>query len=136
MNWLLRTTAYRADGIFSELYNGPDLFCVTLEHAYRNDVAWIPKIPRGATYTCNRGTHNLVTYNKGLPFETFEITGIAGHTGILFHPGNFNRDSNGCVLVGKELKQDVDWWISHSKDKFAEFMTALADVDEFQLRVE
>lgn len=136
MDWLLRTIAYRPDGVFSELYNGADLFCSTLEHAYQNEVAWIPKIPRGATYTCKRGMHNLVTYNKGLPFETFEVTGVAGHTGILFHPGNFNRDSSGCILVGKELKQGVEWWITHSKDQFASFMKTLEGIDEFSLRVE
>lgn len=137
VQWLLRTTAYRPDGVFSELYNGSDLFCVTCEHAYQNDAAWVPKIPRGATYTCKRGMHNLVTYNKGQPFETFEIIGIAGHTGLLFHPGNFNRDSNGCVLVGKELRQQLpEWWVTNSRDMFADFMKALEGVDEFSLRVE
>jgi Family of unknown function (DUF5675) len=136
-DWLLRTTAYRADGIFSELYNGQDLFCVTLEHAYPNDASWLPKIPRGSTYTCVRGMHSLEHYNSGFTFATFEVTGVTGHSGILFHPGNFNKDSNGCILTGKQLMQDgADWYISHSQETFANFLKALEGIDEFQLRVE
>ncbi len=137
MDWLLRTTDYRADGIFSELYNGQDLFCVTLEHAYPNDASWLPKIPRGATYTCVRGMHQLAHYNGGQPFETFEVTGVTGHSGILFHPGNFNRDSIGCILPGRAIMQEgQDWYVARSQDAYSAFMSALNGIDEFQLQVE
>ena len=138
MDWLLRTTDYRADGIFSELYDGLDLFCKTIEHAYEQpEGSWMPKLPRGVTYTCKRGFHRLEKYNKGDRFETFEITGVPGHTGILFHPGNFNRDSNGCVLPGTTLRTDANgWMVQHSQDAFAKLKSALVGVDEFQLAVE
>lgn len=146
MNWLLRTTAYRPDGIFSELYQGAALFCVTLEHAFESvdDKGPVPKLPRGATYPCRRGTgpaegglHVLKHYNKGLPFDTFEICEVPGHSGILFHPLNFNRESDGCVGTGREIQRDpADWWITHSQDTFAKLMSALEGVDEFELEVQ
>lgn len=136
-DWLLRTTDCRLDGIFSELYKAKDIFMVTLEHAYPNQASWAPKIPRGATYTCRRGLHSLDHYNQGMPFETFEILGIPGHTGLLFHPGNWNKDSNGCVLTGRYIRHDAaGWWVTQSVAAYSSFMADLMGQDEFQLRVE
>jgi hypothetical protein len=136
MSWLLGTTDYRADGIFSVLYSGETTFCVILEHAFDHDGAWLPKLPRGVTYTCRRGMHRLDHYNKGEPFETFEVMNVPGHSGILFHPGNFNHNSDGCLLTGAELKtENSEWWITQSGDTFARFMQALAGIDEFELEV-
>ena len=138
-NWLLSTTFYRADGVFSELRQEDTLFCEALEHSYNQpDGTWLPKLPRGATYRCVRGMHTLERYNKGDPFETFEITGVPGHTGILFHPGNLNSHSNGCVLLGmkREVTSDNTWIITSSRDAFALFMTANTGVDSFDLEVQ
>ena len=137
MDWLLQTMDFREDGIFSELRVDGDLFCVTLEHAYPNNGLWAPKLPRGATYRCVRGLHRLRNYNKGDVFETFEITGVSGHSGILFHPGNKNEDSDGCVLVGKKRDQTITniVIVTHSRDTFARLMEELKGIDDFMLRV-
>lgn len=138
MAWALYTTDSRQDGIFGELYQNGELFGVTLEHAYEdidNDT-WLPKLLRGATYTCRRGMHRLEHYNKGEPFETFEVMNVPGHSGILLHVGNFNRDSDGCILLGVKLdRTNADWWITESRTTFAKFMKALDGVDEFELEV-
>ena len=128
----LKRVDCREDGIFSDFsFDGdPGRFCVTLEHSYDCK----PKLANGI-YTCVRGTHQL---HNGIPFETFEITGVAGHAGILFHAGNYNRDSEGCVLVGKTIANDPntgDEMITGSKAEFAEFMKRLAGVQSFQLEV-
>lgn len=128
----LRHTDFRPDGIFGEFtFDGdPGRFCVTLEHSYDGQ----PKLQPG-TYTCVRGTHTL---HNGVPFETFEITGVAGHAGILFHAGNFNRDSEGCVLVGHTIAINPatgDEMITGSKDEFAAFMARFEGVDSWQLEV-
>ena len=127
----LRHTDFRPDGIFGEFaFDGEARFCFTLEHSYDNQ----PKLQPG-TYTCVRGTHKL---HNGVPFETFEITGVAGHAGILFHAGNFNRDSEGCVLVGHTIAVDPntgDEMVTGSKDEFAQFMARLEGVDSWQLEV-
>lgn len=138
MSWRLSTTSYRGDGIYSELYSDETRFCVTLEHAYEDaDGNWRPKLLRGATYTCRRGIHRLGHYNGGEPFETFEVMGVPGHTGILFHPGNFNRDSDGCLLTGTQVKTaNSEWWISESGNTFRHLMQTLFGIDEFELTVE
>ena len=132
MNLTLTRDDFRPDGIFGSLiFDGdPGRFCVTLEHSYDGQ----PKV-RPGTYTCIRGTHSL---HNGIPFKTFEITGVKGHGGILFHAGNFNRDSEGCVLIGNTIASDPntgDEMITGSKAEFKQFMARLEGIDEFQLAV-
>lgn len=135
MKWHLRTTDYRADGIFGTLWLDDTQFCRTLEHAYASGDEFVPKLPRGATYLCKRGQHRLDHYNKGQPFSTFEITGVPGHSGILFHVGNFNKDSDGCVLMGAELVYGDPWWISQSILTFQTFLHMTEGIDSFELEV-
>jgi len=86
MDLVLTRTLKHPDGIFSTLsaLDG-GVVCVAISHAYDDGAGGgEPKVPNG-TYTCVRGTHQL---EHGAPFETFEITGVEGHSGILFHIGN------------------------------------------------
>lgn len=113
---------YIKDGIFSELVDeaGKVLFC-TLEHAY--DVGggkFEPKLKAG-TYKCEQGPHRLKSMTSS--FDTFEVKGVMDHTGILFHVGNYNKDSDGCILIGRKV---IDYngqrIITNSKLAFKEFM--------------
>ena len=115
-------------GIFSRLTDDHGQEYTTLEHAYCLGETIHCKIPNG-TYTCVRGTHAL---HDGIPFQTFEITGVPGHKGLLFHKGNYNSDSEGCVLVGLSRDRDM---IIHSKDAFDKFIKGLDGVNEFTLEV-
>ena len=134
INQLIRT-AHRADGIFGEFwFEGDDeAFMVTLEHAYQNDDGiYEPKLPAG-TYTCKRGYHNL---HSG-PVETFEVLNVPGHSGILCcHVGNYNADSEGCVLAGTMIDTIGGTFVlGSSRSKYKEFMKRLEGVDEFTLVV-
>ncbi len=122
---------FRADGIFSELYNEKnELIAHTLEHSYDNK----PKIYNG-TFKCVRGPHRL--HNMTEDFTTFEITGVTGHQDILFHWGNFNKDSEGCVLLGTSEATGADGakMVTASRPCFAKFMAGLEGVNEFNVIV-
>lgn len=118
------------DGIFSLLSqdDGSELF-LCLEHAYQDGNVYVPKLPNG-TYVCVRGLHTLEHHPE--PFETFEITRVPGHSDILFHIGNSNADSAGCVLLGL-ARNFVS--ILNSKDAFAKFMNLMVGIDSFTLEV-
>lgn len=137
---ILHNREFRADGIFGDFtFAGDDHpFMVTLQHAYEqaDTGKWLPKIPPG-TYTCQRGMHSLHHYNGGFPFATFEITGVPGHSGLLFHPGNFDADSIGCVLCGQTeiVRTDGVDMITGSDVEFAAFMARLAGINSFTLQV-
>lgn len=131
---LIRDSA-SINGIFGQLFNDDDsLFCQTLERAYLletgNGPIFAPKIPPGA-YLCVRGEHQLEHMTE--PFMTFEITGVPNHTGCLFHKGNWETDSIGCVLLGMIRQGTVE--ILESKIAFDKFMELMTGVDCFPLTV-
>jgi hypothetical protein len=121
----------RADGIFGTLTCPSEgLVISTLEHAYiQPDGTYAPKIPRG-TFTCQRSMHRL--HGMTEDFETFEITGVAGHSNLLFHWGNYNKDSEGCVLLGSSRSGNL---ILNSRSTFAKFMAMQKGLKTFDLVV-
>ena len=134
MDMTLSRLQYRDDGIFSELLDFMgNHFCYVLEHAYPvNGSGFQPKLMAG-DYACARGMHSLHSNPKA--FETFEVTGVQGHTGILFHVGNFNNDSDGCLLLGDKIVPGAPQIVSNSITTFAKFMELQDGVSEFMLTV-
>jgi hypothetical protein len=138
MNLTLSRIGANDHGVFSVLEDedGQTLSCC-LEHAFAaGSDGFIPKVPRG-TYTCVRGVHKL---SDLIPFTTFEITGVPNFmgspvTGILFHVGNYNGDSEGCVLVGHAFQGNPMGSLLNSREAFGQLMSKLDGLDEFQLTV-
>lgn len=134
MNLTLTRNKFRPDGVFSTLTNDlGEVVAFTLEHSYDN----LPKLQPGA-YTCVRGQHQL--HHMTAPFETFEIKGVIGHSNILFHWGNYNADSDGCVLLGEKVvpaakAANAALMVTNSKVTFAKFMELQQGVDSFTLSV-
>ncbi len=74
---------------------------VTLERTYPTDDIrprgpQYVKIPAGR-YLCRR-----TTFQRG-GYETYEVTGVVGHDRLLFHRGNVEGDSEGCILLGQRF---------------------------------
>lgn len=124
MDLVLNRKQFREDGIFGELRNQVgDLIAVTLEHAFPAAGGYAPVIPQG-TYDCVRGEHYL--HGMTEPFTTFEVSGVDGHAGLLFHWGNFNRDSEGCILLGDSIRapDQSAWMVTDSRVAFEKFMSS------------
>lgn len=137
MNLTLLRRDFLELGIFGELNPDDESFTLkTLEHAYIQTIVdsqpptFLPKIPHG-TYLCKRGMHILDGMAE--PFETFQVMDVPGHTNILFHTGNKNNDSAGCILVG--LFRSGNDSIMQSRAAFSIFMDAQVGVDEFTLTI-
>lgn len=125
---------FREDGVFGVLQtdDGEELG-VTLTHSYNG----MSKTANG-TYTCKRGKHRL--HGMTEDFETFEITNVPDFdgkpvTGILFHWGNFNRDSEGCFLLGDAVVTSPKGVqaVADSRLTFKKFMDKMVGIDEFDL---
>jgi len=129
---------YLQTGIFGSLIDPENTFAVfSLEHAYEStpipgsaSANWAPKVPKGI-YTCIRGSHQLS--GMSAPFETFEVQNVPDHTGILFHCGNTEADSSGCILLGMDRQGDIE--VLESKIAFAAFMKNLEGLNEFNLEI-
>lgn len=123
------------DGAFGRLAEAatPDVqFLVTLERTFGPLGQQQPVIPEG-TYECVRGQHQLTTSG---PFSTFEVTGVAGHSGLLFHWGNWETDSEGCILLRK-VRDSLGGRpaVLSSHLAFSEFMWKMTGCDTFTLTV-
>jgi hypothetical protein len=93
---LIRVSPKNTAGAFGVLLQERDPFAVTLERTYD----WtgrlrLVKIPPGH-WPCRR------TYYYRGGYDTYEIK-VPGHTRLLFHRGNVENDSEGCVLVGQRF---------------------------------
>lgn len=126
----LKRIASRLDGMFGVLIDDNTPFAVTCEPPWLNNAPRISCIPPG-TYLCKR-------VNSPKFGITFEITGVPGRSHVLFHPGNVDDNTEGCVLTGESFEPwtDGSQSVQQSRKAFAEFMSRLEGVDQFYLQVE
>lgn len=130
MDMNLVRSQFRQDGIFGSLYQPDgDLVAVTLEHAYLEIGGYVPKLPDGL-YTCKR------RLSPRFGRELFQIMDVPGCTFMEIHVGNFQIDSDGCVLLGVNVITVGDAKaISSSRIAFNHFMDLQSGIDEFPLNV-
>jgi hypothetical protein len=107
-------------------------FGVTLEHTYQKENGKYKVKVAPGWYTCTR-----TRYNRG-GYDTWLITGgdVTPDRRIMFHKGNHENDSDGCILVGEMIepyKGGVG--ILQSGKAFDELMALTAGVDKFELFV-
>jgi len=101
-------------------------FCLTLELPWNSNLQFTSCIPSGL-YICERRFSPKFGY-------TFEIMDVFNRTEILFHWGNLDDNTEGCILLGESfgvLKGEPA--ILNSKSAIKEFMQKLRDVEEFRL---
>ena len=112
----------------------------TAEDDWLRNAPGVSCIPPG-TYRCRRG----VFPRTG---ETFEIQGVQDRSTILFHAGNTEESSSGCVLLGErfgalEVPDEDDpqhpriqkWAVLDSQRAFHRFLAVLHGTDAFALDV-
>ena len=80
-------------GMFGALIINDKPFCVTLENPWLDNQVRVSCVPPG-TYRCER----TVSPRFG---ETFILMEVPGRTHILFHHGNTEPDTKGCILLGQ-----------------------------------
>lgn len=138
MNLKLDRTASRQDGVFGVLLDeGGHTVAFTLEHAYASgEGSFSAKIAPGE-YSCKRSQHQLE--GMTMPFTTFQVLDVPNHTNILFHWGNYNKDSDGCILLGESIApiptQPGSDMIINSRKTWQKFMDLQTGIDAFKLTV-
>lgn len=91
---LVRVSPNNSAGAFGVLMEGRNPFAVTLERTYdHTGRLQRVKIPPGR-WVCRR-TH---FYRGG--YDTYEVP-VPGYSRLLFHKGNVEDDSEGCILVAQ-----------------------------------
>lgn len=112
---------YKKEGT---MYSKP-LF-VTLEDPEKGNIQNESCIPAGE-YLC----HKVLSPKFG---ETFEVYNVNNRTNILFHTGNTNENTKGCILLGTYFAFDRDA-ILGSASAMYDFMRLLKDESTFALEI-
>lgn len=110
----------------------------TLEEEDQGNRRNVSSIPPGV-YLCRR--HQSPKFG-----ETFLVTGVPGRSFILFHSGNTEEATDGCILVGSffgvlRVRDEDSGELTHklatlrSRDAFDEFMAFFEGVDEWLLEI-
>jgi len=87
---------FQTQGVMFGVENGRILFrCVTLELPWRSNQSFISCIPSGTYKAVHRESDN---HKKHLL-----LLGVTGRDWILIHPGNYKKDTEGCILLGNEF---------------------------------
>ena len=109
------------DGILGTLVIDDRFQCLTME---RDDT-----FLKQGQYHCQR-------FHGAKYADTFEIC-VPGHTAVLFHPGNTEDDSQGCVLTGQKVGYvSGKRAVLESKVAFEQFMARMGDDQCFKLFIE
>lgn len=91
-------------GTFGSLYiKGTSFSCVTLELPWNRNKKGLSCIPAGK-YTLKLRKSPIVERTSGGEFkEGYELTKVNGRSLIMIHPGNWISNTDGCILVGRNI---------------------------------
>ena len=127
----LRRIATGKQGTFGVLKFQDLPFAVTLERQWDNNRPSVLTIAGACIlageYICNR-------VNSPRFGDTFEVMDVPDRSHILFHKGNLDEDSRGCILVAESYGQlGGEVGVLGSKHGYNEFMNLMSQDDEFRL---
>ena len=111
------------------MYYGGLFECFTLELPWLDNARGISCIPAG-TYECKK--HR--SPSKG---DCISVMDVRGRDNILIHAGNFTRNTEGCILVGKmitDLNADGIPDVSNSKDTLTKLLNTLPSTFTLEVR--
>lgn len=131
MNLILQRVEYGPQGIFGNLFDeNRNVIAETLEHAYAAaDGSFFAKIPSD-TYKCIR------RMSPKFGYEVFMLVNVPNATFIEIHIGNYNRDSDGCIMLGQtKITLGNEEMITNSGATFHKFMDLQKGLDSFILKI-
>ena len=138
ISMILKRVCSDDDGTYGTLIVDDKLITLTLEESWLKNKQDESCIPEGS-YICKR----VISGRFG---ETFMVEEVPDRTNILFHWGNTEKDTKGCILLGLMTGQlytvdddsgDKEWQpaILSSKIAFNKFMNLLIGEDFFALTI-
>ena len=119
--------------------NKKDFLCFVLEDEKRAiKVYGETRIPEGTyqiKYRKEGGYHNKYTKRfEGIHRGMLEISDVPGFTYILLHCGNSDNDTDGCLLVGNVVSQNItkDGFLGQSTECYKRIYPIIADILDTQ----
>jgi hypothetical protein len=103
INLLLIRDTFTEESTIGELFINGERICDTLERPYFNNQRNISCIPEGVYPVRLRLPRESATRD----YIHLLVQDVPDRDWILFHRGNFPKDTSGCILVGLGSQQDV-----------------------------
>ena len=99
----------------------------TLENPWKNNQTFFSCIPPGL-YSC-------VPFNGNKYKNVYQVMSVPGRSFILFHHGNFEKDTKGCILLGNGVTSlDNKPMVTHSRMAIERFRSLIGE-DDFLLEI-
>jgi hypothetical protein len=129
--------AYTDNATFGVLKHEGIPFALTLERPWRNNENGKSCIPEGVYRVLRCRKSPDYGFKDSPQFgNTFQVYQVPKRNLILFHKGNIDDDTRGCILVGEQFEVvKGEAGIAASKQGFEQFLDKLKDVDEFELTI-
>lgn len=95
-----RISSNLKDGTFGVLCIDDVPICVTCEES------WLDNVPRESCIP--EGSYKVKAYSGTKYKNVWQVYGVPGRSAILLHWGNTERNTAGCILMGKYFAQFGD----------------------------
>ncbi len=102
INILLIRDTFTENSVIGELFLNGERMCDTLENPWKNNKKNVSCIPRGEYKVRLRLPRESATRN----YLHLLVEDVENRTYVLFHRGNYPKDTRGCILVGLGSQQD------------------------------
>ena len=103
INLLIIRDTFTENSTIGELFINGERFCDTLENPWVNNKKNISCIPEGEYPVRLRLARESATRD----YLHLLVQDVPNRDYILFHRGNFPKDTRGCILLGQGTQQDV-----------------------------
>ena len=103
INLLLIRDTFSKESTIGELFINGEIICDTLENPYLDNQRNISCIPEGEYPVRLR----LARESASRDYLHLLVQDVPNRDWILFHRGNYPKDTSGCILVGLGSQQDV-----------------------------
>ena len=127
---LIRDT-HTDKSVTGRLYCEDEFICYTLENAWKDNERRVSCIPEGV-YPLTSKEYGRY-WEKYKPLSIPILEDVPNRSQILIHPGNFPKDTLGCILVGN--KRDKDY-VGSSRKTWKKYHHIFMECNEIEIKNE
>tara|TARA_R100000654_G_scaffold17445_2_gene36488 strand:+ start:1717 stop:2151 length:435 start_codon:yes stop_codon:yes gene_type:complete len=125
-NLLIIRDQFTDKSTIGKLYVNGDFYGHTLELSWQDNKKNVSCIPKGVYDVSKRHPNKSASYK----YEHLLIENVPNRNYILFHIGNYPKDTNGCILLGNTRALN---FVGDSKSAFYNLMYDLQLYNELEL---
>lgn len=133
MNIILNRIAKKAKYTIGKLYINDKYFCDTLEDTDRGLTQYMTEQQIGSKKVYGEtaiptGTYRIIiSYSNKFKKQMPLLLNVPGFAGIRIHSGNTEKDSLGCILVGKNKSVGK---VLESRDTYSKLFSILQEANK------